>query len=87
MRKPTTLVLWRIVDGEGDYSFFRTRREAKASLANMVREAETYGEYCPHWVAGQEPVRHEVQLWEGRSLMDALLEGIRIGHAYKHDVC
>ncbi len=86
MDNPTTLAIWKIEEEEG-HRFFPTRRAAKAYLADMVKEAGLAGDTVPAWIATQKPEKYEVQLWEGRSLMDALFEGIRIGHMYPLEVC
>ena len=86
MKKPTTLVIWKTVEEEG-HRFFPTRRAAKAYLADMVKKTDLAGDKVPAWIATQKPQKYEVQLWEGRSLMDALIEGIRIGHMHPLDLC
>lgn len=79
MSKPATLTIWKI-DTPAGYEFFPTRRQSKASIDQMIEEG-----YLTGFWANQKPQKHTVELWSGRSLMDALFEGIRIGQAYRND--
>ena len=84
MKKPTTLTIWSIKEESGT-EFFPTRRAAKAYIAEIVRECDLAGVELCAWERNQKPEKHEVQFWDGRSLMSALFEGIRIGQFYPND--
>ena len=78
MNKLTTLTIWS-VDTPAGTEFFTTRRSAKAFIDQMIEEGEFTG-----WQAKKKPHKRELLL-TGRTLMDALCEGIRIGQANPHD--
>ena len=78
MSKLTPRTIWTVPTDAGT-EFFRTRRSAKAFIDQLIEEGVFTG-----WEAKQKPYKRELFL-TGRTLMDALCEGIRFGQANPHD--